>query len=123
MLNSCVLLGRLTTEPELKSTPGGVAVLSLILAVERDRKGVDGNKQTDFIRTVAWRQTAEFITRYFHKGDLIAVHGSIQTHSYEDKVKKHTITEVNIEQAYFAGNTPAIVAAEIDTAGFEVALS
>lgn len=84
MINTAVVMGRLTFEPELRSTPNGVSVVRFQVAVDRSR-GKDGERQADFIDCVAWRQTAEFISRYFHKGSLIAIEGSIQTQSYTDK--------------------------------------
>ena len=84
MLNRVILMGRLTADPELKKTNSDISVTSFSLAVDRNYgKGAD--RQTDFINCVAWRQTAEFISRYFHKGSMIAVEGSIQTSSYTDK--------------------------------------
>ena len=86
MLNHIVIMGRLTRDPELRYTQSQTPVASFTLAVDRDFGGRDGGeKQTDFIDCVAWRQTAEFISRYFHKGSMIAVEGTIQTSSYTDK--------------------------------------
>lgn len=84
MINLVVLMGRLTYEPELKTTPSGVSVIRFQLAVER-RYSKGEEKQADFIDCTAWRQTAEFVSRYFHKGSMIAVEGAIQTDSYTDK--------------------------------------
>ena len=82
--NLVVLTGRLTTDAELKVTPSGVSVTSFNIAV--DRKGKSGeDKQTDFIPVVAWRQTAEFISKYFFKGSMIGIEGTIQTRKYTDK--------------------------------------
>lgn len=83
MFNLVVLTGRLTQDAELKTTPNGVSVTSFQIAVDRRGKGED--KQTDFINIVAWRQTAEFITKYFKKGSMIGIEGSIQTRRYQDK--------------------------------------
>lgn len=85
MINNVTLMGRLTYEPELRSTQSGVSVLSFQLACERQYQAKDKQKQTDFIDCQAWRQTAEFISRYFHKGDMIALTGSIHTANYTDK--------------------------------------
>ena len=79
------LMGRLTYEPELRSTPNGVSVLRFQVACDRNYQKDSQNRQADFIDCVAWRQTAEFISRYFHKGSMIAVEGSIQTSNYTDK--------------------------------------
>jgi len=84
MFNLVVLTGRLTADPELKTTPNGISVTSFSIAVNRNyRAGAES--QADFINIVAWRQTAEFITKYFKKGNLIGIEGSIQTRRYQDK--------------------------------------
>lgn len=102
MLNKVILMGRLTTDPELKQTPNGISVLSFSIAVDRNYSKAE--KKTDFINLVAWRQTAEFIERYFTKGQIIAVEGSIQTRNYEDKTgAKRTAFEVVVDQAHFTG--------------------
>ncbi|MDR0531198.1 MAG: single-stranded DNA-binding protein [Oscillospiraceae bacterium] len=85
MLNTAIIMGRLTAEPELKSISSGVSVCSFTLAVDRRTKGQDGQRQTDFIRCVAWRERAEFLARYFHKGNMVAISGQIQVRNYEDK--------------------------------------
>jgi single-strand DNA-binding protein len=104
MLNTAILMGRLTAEPELKSTPSGLMVCSFTLAVERSAKGKDGNRQTDFIRCVAWRERAEFLEKYFSKGSMVAVQGSIQVRSYEDKHgNKREAVEVVVDQLSFTG--------------------
>lgn len=77
MLNKIILMGRLVADPELKQTPGGVSVSTFRLAVERDYAGQDKQRQSDFINCVAWRQTGEFISRYFTKGRMIAIEGSL----------------------------------------------
>ena len=83
MFNLVVLTGRLTADPELKTTPSGVSVTSFSIAVNRNYKQGEEQK-TDFINIVAWRSTAEFICRYFKKGTLIGIEGSIQTRKYQD---------------------------------------
>lgn len=104
MINTTVLMGRLTFEPELKTTPSGVSVVRFQVAVDRGRTK-DGERQADFIDCVAWRQTAEFIARYFHKGSLIAVEGSIQTQTYTDKNgAKRKQVEVLANRASFCGS-------------------
>ena len=85
MLNSVCLMGRLTAEPELKSTQSGVSVCSFRIAVDRTYQPKGQEKQTDFINIVTWRGTAEFAARYCHKGQLVAVQGSIQTSQYTDR--------------------------------------
>ena len=84
MFNLVVLTGRLTADPELKNTPNGVSVTSFSIAVDRKYKQGE-EKQTDFINIVAWRQTAEFISKYFSKGSMIGIEGAIQTRRYQDK--------------------------------------
>lgn len=104
MLNNVVLMGRLVQTPELKQTASGVSVTSFTLAVERSFVKQGEERQADFIDCVAWRNTAEFITRYFIKGSMIAVTGSIQTRNYEDKNgNKRKATEVVIDNASFCG--------------------
>lgn len=108
MLNRVILMGRITADPELKQTPNGVSVTAFSLAVERQYSGKDNEKKTDFINCVAWRGTAEFISRYFSKGKMIAVEGSLQVRSYTDKNdNKRQATEVIVDQAYFAGDSNA----------------
>ena len=104
-LNKVVLCGRLTADPELKQTQNGIAVVSFTLAVNRRFvKSADGsnNSQADFINLVAWRQTAEFIARYFKKGSSLCVTGSIQTRSWSDtQGQKRYATEVVVDEAMF----------------------
>lgn len=85
MINMVALMGRLTYEPELRSTPNGLSVIRFQVACDRTYQKDNQNRQADFIDCVAWRQTAEFISRYFHKGSMIAVEGTIQTSNYTDK--------------------------------------
>ena len=106
MLNQIVIMGRLTRDPELRYTQSGTAVTSFTLAVDRDSKNKEtGERQTDFIDCVAWRQTGEFIARYFQKGSMIAVVGSIQSRSWDgNDGKKQYATEVVVDEAYFTGS-------------------
>lgn len=85
MYNRAILVGRLTSDPELKQTPGGVSVTSFSIAVDRPYTPKGGERQTDFISIVAWRQTADFVARYFSKGKPILIEGSLQSRSYTDK--------------------------------------
>lgn len=102
-MNKVILLGRLTKEPELKSTQNGISRCSFTLAVDRRFKNADGERETDFINCTAWRTTAEFISKYFRKGQRIAVVGSIQVRSYEtDTGERRYITEVIADETYFA---------------------
>lgn len=85
MLNVAVIMGRLVRDPELRHTPNDVAVTTFTLAVDRSFTKQGEEKQADFIDVVAWRNTAEFVCKYFQKGRMMAVHGSIQTRTYTDK--------------------------------------
>ena len=103
MLNVAVLMGRLTAEPELKHTQNNVSVTSFTLAVERSYQKQGQEKQADFIDCVAWRGTAEFVCKYFRKGQLAAVQGSIQTRSYTDKDgNKRKSFEIVADNVHFA---------------------
>jgi single stranded DNA-binding protein (ssb) len=105
MLNKTVLMGRLTAQPELKKTQSDVLVTSFTIAVERNFKPQGGERVSDFINCVAWRQAADFISKYFVKGQLIAVVGTLQTRSYDDKAgAKRFVTEVIVDQTYFTGD-------------------
>ena len=101
MFNLVVLTGRLTADPELKTTPNGISVTSFSIAVSRRyRSGKE--TQADFINIVAWRQNAEFITKYFKKGNMIGIEGSIQTRRYTDKNgNNRTAFEVVVNNAQF----------------------
>lgn len=103
MLNSAILMGRLTADPELKHTQSGIAMTRFTLAIDRRYAKPGEEKKTDFIDILAWRNTAEFISKYFHKGQLVAVEGSIQTGSYQDKegIKRRTF-EVVANNVHFA---------------------
>lgn len=83
-LNCAILMGRLCADPDLKQTPSGISVCSFSIAVDRSYSN-GGERQTDFIDVVAWRQTAEFVSKYFSKGKMIIVEGSIQARTYQDK--------------------------------------
>lgn len=103
MINNVVLMGRLTAEPELKRTTNGISYVRFMIAVQRNTKGTDGQFQSDFINIVAWRNTAEFVAKYFNKGQLVAIEGSIQTGSYQDQNgTKHYTVDVLANQVYFA---------------------
>lgn len=107
-LNKVILGGRLTADPELKQTPAGVSVVTVSIAVKRKAK----EAVTDFINVVAWRETAEFISKYFNKGSCICICGTIQTRNWTDEKNiKHYATEVIADEAYFvdskADNSPA----------------
>ena len=102
MLNRAILMGRLVADPELRQTQSGVSVCSFRIAVDRRFTSNNGERQADFIDIVAWRQAAEFVSRYFSKGKMIIVEGSIQTRSYEDKHgNKRTAVEVVADGVQF----------------------
>ena len=104
MLNSAVIMGRITADPELRQTPSSVSVTRFTVAVDRAYVKPGEERKADFINVVAWRQTAEFVSRYFQKGSMIAVQGSIQTGSYEkDGVKRYTF-EVSADNVSFCGS-------------------
>ena len=85
MLNSVIMMGRLTDNPELRQTPSGRSVCSFTIAVDRAFKSQNGERQTDFFDVVAWGSTADFVSKYFVKGQLVAVQGRMETRSYEDR--------------------------------------
>ena len=104
MLNRVILMGRITRDLELKQTPSGVPTLSFTVAVDRNFQKQGEERQADFISCVAWRQQAEFISRYFGKGRMIALEGALRTRSYEDKNgTKHFVTEVYVDSVSFTG--------------------
>ncbi|MGN0468950.1 MAG: single-stranded DNA-binding protein [Acutalibacteraceae bacterium] len=107
MINQVVLMGRLVADPELRTTPTGKSVCSFRIAVDRgySRQGEDNGNTADFINIVAWEQQANFVSRYFHKGSMIAVVGRIQTRQYEDKTgAKRTAFDVVAREVSFCGS-------------------
>jgi single-strand DNA-binding protein len=109
MLNHIVIMGRLTRDPELRRTGSGIAVTSFTLAVDRDYTGKDGGeKETDFIDCVAWRNTGEFASKYFSKGRMACVSGRLQLRDWTDKDgNKRRNAEVIADNVYFADSKPA----------------
>lgn len=104
MLNIVALMGRLVYTPELRKTTSGVSTCTLRVAVDRSYAPAGEERRTDFIDVVTWRQTAEFVCRYFQKGSLIAVDGALQTRQYEDKNgNKRTAVEVVANSVHFTG--------------------
>lgn len=102
MLNKWEGMGRLTRDPELRRTPSGTAVVSFTIAVDRDFKGKNGDQETDFIDIVAWRQTAEFVSKYFAKGRMAVVEGRLQIREYTNKDgQKRRATEIVADNVYF----------------------
>jgi single-strand DNA-binding protein len=105
MFNRVVLIGRLTADPELKTTNSGTAVCSFTLAVDRQFKDQNGNKQVDFLNVVTWKGTAEFVSKYFSKGSAFGVEGSVQTRNWTDKDgNKRIATEIVADRAFFTGS-------------------
>ena len=103
-MNKVILMGRLTKDAEIRQTPNNLSVARFTIAVNR-RFVKDGGQQADFINCIAWRKTGEFIARYFQKGSMIAVVGSIQTRSWDgNDGKKQYATEVIVDEAYFTGS-------------------
>lgn len=104
MLNRVILMGRITQNLEVRQTPNGVSALTFNIAVDRNFKNQSGEYDADFITCVAWRNTAEFIGRYFGKGRMIALEGQLRSRVYEDKNgTKHYVTEVFVDSASFTG--------------------
>lgn len=102
MLNKIVIMGRLTRDPELRKTQSGVSVTSFSLACDRDFKSQGGEKETDFIDVVAWRSTAEFVSKYFTKGRMAVVEGRLQIRDWTDKEgNKRRVAEVVADNVYF----------------------
>ena len=103
MLNKIIIMGRLTRDPELRRTGSGTAVTSFSMACDRDFKSQSGEKETDFIEVVAWKNTAEFVSKYFSKGRMAVVEGRLQIRDWTDKAgNKRTTAEVVADNVYFA---------------------
>lgn len=113
MLNVVAIMGRLVADPELRTTPQGINVCSFRIACDRNFARQGEQRQADFIDIVAWRQQAEFVCKYFQKGSLIAIEGSLQTRQYQDKNgNNRTAVEVVANNINFAGSKTAMQAAE-----------
>lgn len=103
MLNRVILMGRLTAEPDYRQTESGTALARFTLAVERDFSGQGKERETDFLDVQTWRGTADFVNKYFHKGQLVAVQGRIQVRNYTDKNgDKRRSWDIVADQVYFA---------------------
>lgn len=103
MLNHITIMGRLTKDPELRRTQSGTSVTSFSLAVDRDFKSQSGEKETDFIECVAWKNTAEFVSKYFQKGRMAVVSGRLQLRDWTDKEgAKRRSAEIVADNVYFA---------------------
>lgn len=123
MLNTITVMGRLTKDPELRYTAQNTAVTTFTVAVDRDYQDGGSERQTDFINCVAWRQTAEFVSKYFHKGSMAIVSGRLQSRKWQDKGGVNRIAwEINAENVYFGEtkktdaqtSTPQFVEVEAD---------
>ena len=126
MINKAIIMGRLTADPELRQTTGGVACCQFTVAVNREYALQGQERQADFISVVAWRQTAEFISKYFSKGKMIAIDGELRTRTYDDRRYpdvKHYVTEVYANKVSFCeskgaqsdGNAPQAAAPQGNT--------
>lgn len=103
MLNRCIVMGRLVKDPELRHTNSGTSVATFALACDRDFKSKNGEKETDWLDIVAWRNTADFVGSYFTKGRAVVVEGRLQTRTYEDKQgNKRKAVEIVADNVYFA---------------------
>jgi single-strand DNA-binding protein len=118
MLNKIFLMGRLTRDPELRRTGNGTAVTSLTLAVDRDYKSQSGEKETDFIDVVAWRSTAEFVSKYFTKGRMAVVEGRLQIWDWTDKDGgKRRSAQVVADNVYFGDSKRTMSDSDTPAAG------
>ena len=118
MLNKIILMGRLTLDPELRRTQSGTAVASFTLAVDRDYKPQDGERETDFIDVVAWRGTGEFVSKYFTKGRMAVVEGRLQVRDWTDKDgNKRRNTEVIADNVYFGDSKRSESGTPAETSG------
>lgn len=133
-MNKFIGLGRLTKDPELRSTQSGLKITSFTLAINRNFKNKEGKYDADFLNCQAFKNTAEFIEKYFKKGSMMAITARAQTRNYDDNDgKKRFVTEFIVEEVYFAGNNekknetsievPQNYTSDYDTAGSEVTLS
>lgn len=118
MLNHIILMGRLTRDPDLRYTANGTAVAYFTLAVERDYRDTEGERQTDYIDCTAWRRTANFINRYFTKGSMAVVSGRLNIREWtESEGRKRRSAEVSVENIYFGAERKKTEEAEADTEG------
>lgn len=119
MLNVVTLMGRLTMNPELKTTVNGISFCSFSIAVNRSYVKQGEERTADFINIIAWRNTAEFLCKYFTKGQMIAITGSIQTRNYEDKSgNKRVAFEVIADNVYFTESKSNSQKSDFSTGGF-----
>lgn len=105
MLNTITIMGRMVRDPEIRKTGNGTSVLNFTLAVDRDYTDDNGDRETDFIDCVAWAHTADFVGKYFSKGDLIAVNGRLQLRDWEDDDgNRRRAAEIKVDNVYFGGS-------------------
>lgn len=119
-LNSITLIGRLTNEPDMRTTQNGTTVTAFTLAVDRDYQSGGSERQTDFISCVAWRKTGEFVSKFFRKGQMMALHGSLQSRKWEDKNGNNRVAfEVIADNVYFCGDKKSDNSVNVDPPTFE----
>lgn len=119
MLNRVVIMGRLTRDPELRRTQSGVSVCTITLAVDRDFEQ-GGNTQTDFIDVVTWRNTAEFVSKYFAKGRMMVVEGSLQSRKWTDKNGQSRVSwEIHADRVYFGDSKREASSNTVDDSDFQ----
>ena len=120
MLNNVCIMGRLTSDPEVKYTQNSIPVTSFAIAVDRDYKDSSDNYPTDFIDIVAWRNTAEFAAKYFSKGEMISITGRLQTRTYQDKQgNNRKVTEIIANNIYFCGSKKEQIPQKTEIENFE----
>lgn len=103
-LNRVIIQGRLVADPDIRTTSGGISVANLRVAVERNYKDSDGKKEVDFFQCTAWRGTADFVQKFFHKGELILIDGKLQNSTYTDKDGNNRVsTQVVVDSVFFCG--------------------
>lgn len=105
-MNKVILVGRLTRDPELRTTPSGISCCTFTVACDRRYADQSGNRQADFLNCVAWRERADFVAKYFAKGRRIGLEGSIQTRQYEKDGQNRTATEILVDNVEFVENKP-----------------
>ena len=104
MLNTITIMGRMVRDPEIRKTGNGTSVCNFTLAVERDYTDDNGDRETDFIDCVVWAHTADFVSKYFGKGDLMAVSGRLQLRDWEDNAgNRRRAAEIKVDNVYFGG--------------------
>ena len=104
MLNTITIMGRMVRDPEIRKTRDGTSVCNFTLAVDRDYKDDNGDRETDFIDCVVWAHTADFVSNYFGKGDLMAVSGRLQFHDWEDNDgNRRRAANIKVDNVYFGG--------------------